>query len=130
MRNKYLNQLIGRKPLLLLSRWIFKQRVKIIVLFLLLLLRELLFRVPYVNVVFALNIDIIDIVTIPLLVMIFARFNGRKLILFPIVLFIPTAILTLLGNLVLAEKLANIAYVSLLLSILIMFVNYLKKENA
>jgi hypothetical protein len=112
-----------------LKKWLIKQRVKIYVLLFLVVLREVFLRTPYVNVIIVENIDVIDLILISVLLTTIVGLNGKKFILISVMLFLPLAVLTLLGYNVLVEKLANIIYMLILTGVTYMILNFVKQEN-
>ena len=112
-----------------ITNWLFKHRVKLYVLIFVVVFREVVQRIPYLNILFAGHINVIDAVLIPLIVLFVVGFNGRYAIIFAIFLFLPLAIVTLLNKQDTAEYLSNIIFVLLVLGVLIMIINFLRSKN-
>jgi len=109
--------------------WLFTHRVNIYILLFFLVVREVLVKTPYLNVIYANNVGTINSFAIPLVVVIFTGFNGRKLLLISVGLFLPLTLLTLLHRDTVAEGLANSIYILLIIAIFSMILKFIKQKN-
>lgn len=131
MKNKMVKNLknIDIKLFYYFRNWLFAHRVNIYILLFFLVVREVLVKTPYLNVIYANNIDTINSFAISLVVVIFTGFNGRRLLLISVGLFLPLALLTLLHREPLAELLANNIYILLCIGVLGMIIRFVRREN-
>jgi hypothetical protein len=107
----------------------YRNRVRVYLVLFLLMLRGVMFKTPYLNIIAANTRDVLDAVTLPLLLAIIVGFNSRKVIIVAVALFIPVAALSVLGRETLAEFLSNNIYVLLVIGVLGMIVGFVRREN-
>lgn len=108
---------------------LFRNRVKVYIVVFLIIFREVMLRAPYLNIIAANMRDMLDAITLPLLLAVIVGFNSRKIFIIAVVMFFPVAMLSLLGREPIAELLSNNIYVLLVIGILGMIVRFVKYEN-
>lgn len=108
---------------------LFTMRVKIYIVIFLIIIREIFLKTPYLNILIADNRDVVDAITIPILIAVILGFNSKILILIAVLLFLPVAALSVLGHEILAEFLSNNIYVLLVIGIIGMVIRFVKQEN-
>lgn len=130
MKTKFITKYenVDIKIFKIITAWLYQRRLVIYLTIFFLVLRAVILRFPYVNILYVQNQQGINYVIIGLLIYLLVSFKARVLIMLSVGLYVVSLVLLLIGKDLQAEIVGNVVYVLFLIGVLSMIYSLVRGQ--